>query len=83
MTEKSRDFGKAAGTGGLVVEQVPVEAGEHYPPKMTITPEGSAGLFLLAHCPNAGKIQQETLTELLKLFWRGGWDAAKKGKPRA
>lgn len=53
---------------------------ENWPPKFTFTPHGAAALFL-AH------MDEETavgiLEELLKAYWRGGYDAAENGKARA
>lgn len=47
------------------------------------TPEGAAGLFLQQFFPNASQEDQIALAELLKAYWHGGYDAAKKGEPRA
>lgn len=49
-----------------------------YPPKFELLPEGVAGFFLLGHCPGAGRDAQEALVELFKLYWKGGYDAARE-----
>ena len=50
---------------------------DEWPPKFTITPEGAAGLFLTAHCPNCNaRVAIEALTELLNLYAEAGY---KKG----
>jgi hypothetical protein len=52
---------------------------ENWPPKFTVTPEGAAGLFLTAHCPTCNaRVAVEALTELLKIHWQSGYDAAKQ-----
>ena len=45
---------------------------DEWPPKFTITPEGAAGLFLMAHCPYADIIARDALVELMKLYYESG-----------
>jgi hypothetical protein len=57
---------------------------ENWPPKFTVTPEGAAGLFLTAHCPDCdARVAVEALTTLLEIHWQSGYDAAKRGESRA
>ena len=57
---------------------------ENWPPKFTVTPEGAAALFLTGHCPGCdARAAVSELTALLKIHWQGGYDAAKRGEPRA
>ena len=45
---------------------------EEWPPRITLTPEGVAGLFLMTHCKVADKSSVEALVELFKLYWEDG-----------
>lgn len=52
---------------------------EEYPPRLTITPEGTAQLFLMTNCPNAGIESRDSLVELFRLYYeRGAEDAIKR-----
>lgn len=56
-----------------------------WPPRITITPEGAAAIFIMAYGLGgvAGAKEQQALADLLKEYWRGGYDAAKRGEPRS
>lgn len=68
-------------TEGLGVSRMPRD----WPPRISYTPEGIAAIFL-AQCGLADRASSDTqfkLAEMLKEYWRGGYDAAKRGDPRA
>ena len=46
------------------------------------TPEGWAGLFLIARFPNASRADQLALAKLIRTAWKEGYDAAKRGDER-
>ena len=48
-----------------------------WPPRFTVTPEGAAGLFLVARFPNATGEDQRALADVLKAYWEGGYKAGK------
>jgi hypothetical protein len=52
---------------------------DSYPPKITISPEGVANLFLMTSCKGAGIETRDALVEIFKLFYERGYeDAAEK-----
>jgi hypothetical protein len=51
--------------------------------KIGITPEGAINMVLLAHGVETHGVLTEKLVEMLKIYWRGGYDAAKAGEPRS
>ena len=60
------------------------DGSEDWPPKFTVTPEGAAAMFLTAHCPSCdARVAVGALTALLKILWESGYDAAKRGDPKA
>ena len=47
---------------------------DNWPPKITLTPEGVAGLFLMSHCGAcADGLAKDALVELFKLYWDDGF----------
>ena len=48
------------------------------PPKITLTPEGVAGLFLMSHCKGADKDSVDALVEIFKLYWEEGVKSGSK-----
>jgi len=50
-----------------------------WPPKFRLTAESAAGLYLRARFPTADRGDQLSLAEIIKVAWREGYDAAKRG----
>ena len=48
-----------------------------WPPKLKLTPEAAASLFLLAHGVTPYARSRDALVELFRLYWEDGYKAGK------